>query len=104
MSKRRHVVERHLAVRKLFFALLVTLLKEVTNEMAFTSLSITRRSGGLPFAFISLMKSLPDNELKNRLSYVMSQLLFVASESPSLNHDTRFDLAQVHDLNLIRYV
>ncbi len=67
------------------------------------SISITRRSAGLPLCVLAIVSSEPNN-CKVLLPWVMKTLIEIGSQAPSDDFDQTIDLPQVHAFNILRTI
>ncbi|ORX55175.1 hypothetical protein DM01DRAFT_1407189 [Hesseltinella vesiculosa] len=71
------------------------------ESMVSSSISITRRSAGLPLCILAIVSSEPSTK-KDLLQQTFHQLLDLAKQPPPDDADQRIDLPQVHALNIMR--
>jgi hypothetical protein len=67
------------------------------------SISITRRSAGLPLCILAIVSSEPNNR-KVLLPWTMKTLIKIGLQTPSDNFDQTIDLPQVHAFNILRTI
>lgn len=67
------------------------------------SISVTRRSAGLPLCVLAIVSGEPANR-KPLLTVTMKRLVEIASEQPARDADQTLDLPQVHAFNILRTI
>ncbi|CAG8737915.1 2951_t:CDS:2, partial [Acaulospora morrowiae] len=77
-------------------------LEENIDSIMGNSISITRRSAGLPLCILAIVSSEP-SKCKVLLSWVMKKLIEIGSEAP-VDVDQTIDLPQVHAFNILRTI
>ncbi|CAG8438374.1 10147_t:CDS:10 [Diversispora eburnea] len=79
-------------------------LKENIDSIKLNSISITRRSAGLPLCILAIVSSEPNNH-KVLLPWTMKTLFEIGSEEvPSNDIEQTVDLPQVHAFNILRTI
>ncbi|RHZ89143.1 hypothetical protein Glove_18g31 [Diversispora epigaea] len=79
-------------------------LKENIDSIKLNSISITRRSAGLPLCILAIVSSEPNNH-KVLLPWTMKTLFEIGSEEvPFNNIEQTVDLPQVHAFNILRTI
>jgi hypothetical protein len=67
------------------------------------SISITRRSAGVPLCILAIVSSEANNH-RVLLPWTMKTLIEIGSQAPSEDFDQTTDLPQVHALNILRTI
>ncbi|KAK9727349.1 hypothetical protein K7432_001927 [Basidiobolus ranarum] len=76
-------------------------LDENLDSILSNSVSITRRSAGLPLCILAIVSSEPADST-HLLNYTMKHVLKIAHEAPSPDANQNNDLPQVHAFNILR--
>lgn len=77
-------------------------LNEFLDQISSKEVSTTRRSGGLPFGFLSILTALPLKSRNRWLTTIVNQLLSIAKSPVEKRHLDRLDLPQVHAFNVLK--
>ncbi|RIA98284.1 putative death-receptor fusion protein [Glomus cerebriforme] len=78
-------------------------LEDNINSIMANSISITRRSAGLPLCILAIVSSEPNNR-KVLLPWTMKTLIEIGSQAPLDDFDQTIDLPQVHAFNILRTI
>ncbi|OZJ04117.1 hypothetical protein BZG36_02864 [Bifiguratus adelaidae] len=80
-----------------------TWIKDDIQSICAASLSVTRRSAGLPFCILAIVSSGPGNR-KPLLNVTMEELVEIASQQMALDADQKTDAPQIHAFNILRQI
>ena len=73
------------------------------TQMTTMQVSVTRRSAGLPLAILSILTALGRN-YEHIFSNTVERLFAIGSGESDESRHEHVDLAQVHALNILKYV
>ncbi|ORY05607.1 hypothetical protein K493DRAFT_274843 [Basidiobolus meristosporus CBS 931.73] len=90
-----------IAAEPQFSAIPRSWLDENLDNILSNSVSITRRSAGLPLSILAIVSSEPADSTQ-LLNYTMKSVLKIAHETPASRANENSDLPQVHAFNILR--